>query len=68
MTRGGGADRIARVREGRHAEKVGYPIRIRETEVVRTGMIGAGLLRVTLGGPGIEGFEAHSPCVSRAAA
>ncbi|MEV0052040.1 siderophore-interacting protein [Saccharopolyspora shandongensis] len=58
----GHLDRIARVREGRHAEKVGYPIRIRETEVVRTEMIGAGLLRVTLGGPGTEGFEAHSPC------
>ncbi|WP_431040560.1 siderophore-interacting protein [Streptomyces sp. P1-3] len=54
-------DRIAEVRVGRHAEKVGYPIRIRETEVVRTAMVGAGLLRVTLGGPGVEGFEAHSP-------
>ncbi|MFI8868324.1 siderophore-interacting protein [Streptomyces sp. NPDC053707] len=54
-------DRIAEVRAGRHAEKVGYPIGIRETEVVRTAMVGAGLLRVTLGGPGTEGFEAHSP-------
>ncbi|MFJ8857809.1 siderophore-interacting protein [Streptomyces sp. NPDC102451] len=54
-------DRIAEVRAGRHAEKVGYPIGIRETEVVRTAMVGAGLLRVTLGGPGTEGFQAHSP-------
>ncbi|MFE4214457.1 siderophore-interacting protein [Streptomyces sp. NPDC056844] len=54
-------DRIAEVRAGRQAEKVGYPIGIRETEVVRTAMVGAGLLRVTLGGPGTEGFEAHSP-------
>ncbi|WP_406151202.1 siderophore-interacting protein [Streptomyces sp. NBC_01012] len=54
-------DRIAEVRAGLHAEKVGYPIGIRETRVVRTAMVGAGLLRVTLGGPGTEGFEAHSP-------
>ncbi|PZT73564.1 MULTISPECIES: siderophore-interacting protein [unclassified Streptomyces] len=53
--------RIAEVREGRHAEKVGYPIGIREAEVVRTAPVGAGLLRVTLGGPGTEGFEAHAP-------
>ncbi|MEV0373727.1 siderophore-interacting protein [Streptomyces sp. NPDC050636] len=54
-------ERIAEVRAGRHAEKVGYPIRLRETEVVRTAMVGASLLRVTLGGAGAEGFEAHSP-------
>ncbi|MFJ4839721.1 siderophore-interacting protein [Streptomyces sp. NPDC088746] len=54
-------DRIAEVRAGRRAEKVGYPIGIRETEVVRTAMVGAGLLRVTLGGKGTEGFEAHAP-------
>ncbi|MFD7496252.1 siderophore-interacting protein [Streptomyces sp. NPDC059832] len=54
-------DRIAEVRAGRHAEKVGYPIGIRATEVVRVVAVGAGLLRVTLGGAGTEGFEAHSP-------
>ncbi|MBB6174384.1 NADPH-dependent ferric siderophore reductase [Nocardiopsis mwathae] len=54
-------DRIAEVRAGRHAEKVGYPIRIREAEVVRTAMVGAGLLRVTLGGAGTAGFESHAP-------
>ncbi len=54
-------ERIAEVRAGRHAEKVGYPIRVRRTEVVRTAMVGAGLLRVTLGGEGAEGFEAHAP-------
>jgi NADPH-dependent ferric siderophore reductase len=54
-------DRIAEVRAGLHAEKVGYPIGVRETEVVRTVMAGAGLLRVTLGGKGTEGFEAHAP-------
>lgn len=59
--RGRHLDRIAEVRAGRHAEKVGYPIGIREAEVVRTVAVGAGLLRVTLGGPGTEGFEAHAP-------
>ncbi|MFE6668076.1 siderophore-interacting protein [Streptomyces sp. NPDC057697] len=54
-------ERIAEVRAGRHAEKVGYPIGIRATEVVRVTTVGAGLLRVTLGGPGAEGFEAHAP-------
>ncbi|MYW90617.1 siderophore-interacting protein [Amycolatopsis rubida] len=53
--------RIAEVRAGRQAEKVPYPIRIRRAEVVRTSAVGAGLLRVTLGGPGTNGFEAHSP-------
>ncbi|WP_031081360.1 siderophore-interacting protein [Streptomyces sp. NRRL WC-3549] len=59
--RGRHLDRIAEVRAGRAAEKVGYPIGIRETEVVRSAMVGAGLLRLTLGGPGAEGFEAHAP-------
>lgn len=59
--RGRHLDRIAEVRAGLRAEKVGYPIGIREAEVVRTAMVGAGLLRVTLGGPGTEGFEAHAP-------
>ncbi|MBB5953734.1 NADPH-dependent ferric siderophore reductase [Saccharothrix tamanrassetensis] len=54
-------ERIAEVRAGRSAEKVPYPIRIRETAVVRKEMVGSGLLRVTLGGPGAAGFEAHSP-------
>ncbi|SDG94223.1 NADPH-dependent ferric siderophore reductase, contains FAD-binding and SIP domains [Sinosporangium album] len=54
-------ERIEEVRAGRRPEKVQYPIRIRETRVVRTAMEGAGLLRVTLGGPGTEGFESHSP-------
>jgi len=54
-------ERIAEVRAGTAAEKVGYPIRVRTAEVVRTAMVGSGLLRVTLGGPGTAGFEAHSP-------
>ncbi|MFT2019333.1 siderophore-interacting protein [Streptomyces sp. 796.1] len=54
-------ERIAEVRAGRQGEKVAYPIRIRQAEVVRTAPVGTGLLRVTLGGPGTAGFEAHSP-------
>ncbi|AXB42808.1 siderophore-interacting protein [Amycolatopsis albispora] len=54
-------ERIAEVRAGTAAEKVPYPIRIRQAEVQRTSRVGAGLVRVTLGGPGTAGFEAHSP-------
>ncbi|MCE3033164.1 MULTISPECIES: siderophore-interacting protein [Streptomyces] len=59
--RPGHLERIEEVLAGRRPEKVRYPIRVRRTEVVRTTTVGAGLLRVTLGGPGTEGFEAHSP-------
>ncbi|GAA2998995.1 siderophore-interacting protein [Actinokineospora diospyrosa] len=54
-------ERIAEVRAGTAAEKVGYPIRVRAARVVRTAMVGSGLLRVTLGGAGTAGFEAHAP-------
>ncbi|MET9191841.1 siderophore-interacting protein [Streptomyces olivaceus] len=54
-------ERIAQVRAGNVPEKVRYPIRVRETRVVRTAMVGSGLLRLTLGGSGVEGFESHSP-------
>ncbi|QFU90379.1 siderophore-interacting protein [Amycolatopsis sp. YIM 10] len=54
-------ERIAEVRAGTTAEKVPYPIRIRQAEVLRTSRVGAGLVRVTLGGPGTAGFEAHAP-------
>ncbi|WP_433260066.1 siderophore-interacting protein [Actinosynnema sp. CS-041913] len=54
-------ERIAEVRAGAGAEKVPYPIRIREITVLRKEMVGSGLLRLTLGGPGAAGFEAHSP-------
>ncbi|MFJ4803220.1 siderophore-interacting protein [Streptomyces murinus] len=59
--RPGHLERIEEVLAGHRPEKVRYPIRVRRTEVVRTTTVGAGLLRVTLGGPGTEGFEAHSP-------
>ncbi|MFI6501768.1 siderophore-interacting protein [Nonomuraea typhae] len=54
-------ERIAEVRAGTTARKVAYPIMIREVEVLRTAMVGSGLLRVTFGGPGTAGFAAHSP-------
>ncbi|GAA2581327.1 siderophore-interacting protein [Actinomadura fulvescens] len=54
-------ERIAEVRAGTTRDRVGYPIRIREVEVLRTAPVGAGLIRVTLGGPGLGGFEAHAP-------
>jgi len=59
--RGRHLERIAEVRAGTRAEKVPYPIRIREVQVRGTRMIGSGLLRVILGGPGTAGFESHAP-------
>jgi NADPH-dependent ferric siderophore reductase len=55
-------ERIAEVRAGTRAERVPYPIHIRECEVVGTRMVGSGLLRLTLGGDGTAGFESHAPC------
>jgi hypothetical protein len=46
--RGRHLERIAEVRAGTRAEKVPYPIRIREAQVRGTRMIGSGLLRVML--------------------
>ncbi|WP_327085448.1 siderophore-interacting protein [Nonomuraea sp. NBC_01738] len=53
-------DRIAEVRAGTSARQVAYPIKIREVEVVRSRMVGGGLVRVTFGGPGTAGFESHA--------
>ena len=54
-------ERIAEVRAGTQAAKVPYPIGIREAQVRRTEMVGSGLLRLVLGGPGTAGFESHAP-------
>ena len=59
--RGRHRERIAEVRAGRSSEHVPYPILIRELEVLRTSRVGAGLIRVTLGGPGLAGFATHVP-------
>ncbi|MER5421062.1 siderophore-interacting protein [Streptosporangium roseum] len=54
-------ERIAEVRTGTSARQVAYPIKVREIEVIRTAMVGSGLVRLTFGGAGTAGFEAHSP-------
>lgn len=38
-----------------------WPIKIRELEVLRRAMVTPRMVRVTLGGPGIAGFESHHP-------
>lgn len=61
MNRGDHLATIAQVRAGASGVKVPYPIGIRELEVVRSTMVGSGLLRLTLVGPELEGFESHAP-------
>ncbi|RZL24998.1 MAG: siderophore-interacting protein [Rhodococcus sp. (in: high G+C Gram-positive bacteria)] len=61
MNRGDHLATIADVLAGTSGAKVPYPIGIRELEVVRSVMVGSGLLRLTLGGPELEGFESHAP-------
>ncbi|WP_374115803.1 siderophore-interacting protein [Kineococcus sp. TRM81007] len=53
--------RIARARTGTSTAKVGYPVGVRELQVLRTRTLGTGLVRLTLGGPEVEGFESHVP-------
>jgi NADPH-dependent ferric siderophore reductase len=40
---------------------VPYPIGIRELVVLRTEWLASALVRLTLGGPGIAGFQSHAP-------
>lgn len=54
-------ERIARVKAGAGAAKVGYPIGIRELSVIRVVELNRSLRRVTLGGEGAVGFESHVP-------
>lgn len=61
MNRGDHLATIAEVLAGTTGAKVPYPIGIRELEVVRSEMVGTGLLRLTLGGPELAGFESHAP-------
>ncbi|MGW0249448.1 siderophore-interacting protein [Nocardia goodfellowii] len=61
MTTRAHVERIAEVRAGAGGEKVPYPIGLRELEVLRTEMFGSALLRLTFGGPELEGFESHAP-------
>lgn len=53
-------DAVAAVREGRRAKVVPYPRKVRTLEVLRVEQLGRSVLRLTLGGPGIEGFESHA--------
>jgi NADPH-dependent ferric siderophore reductase len=57
--RGQHREEVARARAGDRVRKVGYPIGIRELEVLRREELSPRMVRVTLGGPGIEGFESH---------
>ncbi|RZT85871.1 NADPH-dependent ferric siderophore reductase [Pseudonocardia sediminis] len=60
--RGGVEEKLAVVRDRRTgSEKVPYPIRIRELQVLRSRMVGSALLRVTFGGEGLAGFVSHCP-------
>lgn len=55
-------ERIAEVLAGGTdgAERVPYPIGLRDLEVIGTRRVGAGLIRVTLGGPELAGFQTHA--------
>jgi NADPH-dependent ferric siderophore reductase len=53
-------ERVAEARLGEGGAKVPYPIRIRRLEVVGTRTITPTMLRLTLGGRDLEGFESHS--------
>ena len=61
MDRGAYRERIAEVMAGSHGAKVGYPIELRELEVVRTEQVGSGLLRITFGGSELAGFHSYVP-------
>ncbi|MEU4315510.1 siderophore-interacting protein [Nocardia sp. NPDC024068] len=61
MDRGAYRERIAEVLAGSHGAKVGYPIGLREVEVIRSAAVGSGLIRITFGGPGLDGFHSYVP-------
>ncbi|MEU0985966.1 siderophore-interacting protein [Streptomyces sp. NPDC005953] len=46
-------------REGRGIARIGYPIGIRTVEVLRTEQLNPHMLRLTLGGPALDGFHTH---------
>src|SRR5690606_41431860 len=54
-------DRLAAAEPGADGVRVQYRIAIRELVVLRTEPLTPTLIRLTLGGPGIEGFESHVP-------
>lgn len=48
------------VHTGRRAKVVPYPRKVRSLEVLRVQELGASIRRLTLGGPGLAGFESHT--------
>ncbi|GAA4974042.1 siderophore-interacting protein [Pseudonocardia tropica] len=61
-TAGTAAAEVAAVRAGDGgARRVLYPILLRELTVLRGRRVGAALLRLTLGGPGLPGLISHCP-------
>ncbi|TQM45028.1 siderophore-interacting protein [Pseudonocardia cypriaca] len=54
-------DLLDAAKTGPGGVKVPYPIGIRELVVLRTAWLGPAMLRLTLGGPGIAGFQSHVP-------
>ncbi|TWF80743.1 NADPH-dependent ferric siderophore reductase [Pseudonocardia hierapolitana] len=55
------AELLAEAKAGSGAARVPYPIGIRELVVLRTAWLTQALVRLTLGGPGIDGFRSHAP-------
>jgi NADPH-dependent ferric siderophore reductase len=53
--------RIAEVAAGSTGARVQYPIGIRELEVLAVRELTPVMLRLTLGGPGLAGFQSHVP-------
>lgn len=54
-------ERLAEARAGTSGARVPYPIGIRELEVLAVRRLSPVLVRVTLGGPGLDGFQSHVP-------
>ncbi|MFC3965704.1 siderophore-interacting protein [Nocardia jiangsuensis] len=55
------AEHIAEVLAGPHGAKVGYPIGLRELRVLRRAALSSALLRLTFGGPELDGFHSYVP-------
>ena len=53
--------RIAEVAAGRTGARVQYPIGVRELQVLAVARLSPVMLRLTLGGAGLAGFQSHVP-------
>jgi NADPH-dependent ferric siderophore reductase len=54
-------ERIAAARAGTSGARVPYPIGLRELEVLAVRRPNPAFVRLTLGGPGLDGFQSHVP-------